>query len=171
MSTDDLNKIFIGAPAFLAILVEVVSPYLHTITSDKVWYNPPLRLNITLFFASLIFLGFALYESRKINNNELFSYCVVLTFLTIGIVYFIFDNNKITIGLLLLALAFASFSHNTVFLSDLVNDDNALYLNLFSLYIIWLGFLISITYQVEEKRILTGKPLKLNGRDKKNKRK
>lgn len=161
MSSSDLNKIYIAAPIFLAIVLEVISPYLHTIVCKKVWYSPPLRLNITLFLASMILLGFTMYEAREFGNDQIFSYCIVLTFLTIAVAYYIFINNKLTIGLLILSLVFASFAHNTIFLSPFVDDDNALYLNLFSLYIIWLGFLLSITYQVEEKLLLTGEPLKL----------
>ena len=164
MSSTDLNKIFIGGPVFLAILLEVFVPYFHTIECKKVWYSPPLRLNITLYLLSMILLGFALYEAREANNNEIFSYCVILTFLTIAIAYYIFRNNKLTIVLLLLALAFTSFTHNTIFLSTFVDNNNALYLNLFSLYIIWLGLLLSITYQVEEKKILAEKTLKINGK-------
>ena len=57
MSSTDLNKIFIGGPVFLAILLEVFVPYFHTIECKKVWYSPPLRLNITLYLLSMILLG------------------------------------------------------------------------------------------------------------------
>jgi len=165
MSTEDLNKIFIAGPIFLAFLLEIFVPYLHTLECNKVWYSPPLKLNIILYLASMILLGFLLYETSEISNNknsQIFSYCVLLTLLTIASVYYIFRNNKLTIVLLLLAVAFSAFTHNTIFLSHLVDDDNALYLNLVSIYIIWLGLLLSVTYQVEEKRLSGNKEIKLN---------
>ena len=118
-----LNKIFIGVPLMLALLVEIFFPYMHTIDYNA-WYTPPLRFNVVLFLLSMIMLGFTMYEARRIKDNYLFAYVCILVPLHIGIAYFIFNNNIITITLLLFALLFASFCHNEIFLSPLVSEDD-----------------------------------------------
>ena len=151
----DTNKIFIGVPFLCALLVEIIYPFLHTIDRN-VWYSPPLRFNIILFLASMILLGFTMYEARRINDNYLFAYATVLIPLHIGVSICIFKWNKIAITLLLLALLFASFCHNEIFLSELVEDGDATFLNLFSAYILYLGFMLSITYETEHRSVKNG---------------
>lgn len=147
------NRIYIGIPVIAAILVEIFYPYLHTIDCD-VWFSPPIKINIILFLASMILLGFTLYRAVEIEDNYLISYCVLMSISQIVIAITIFDNNKLSIGFLLLSIILASVTHNTIFLSPIVEENNdPLYLNLYSIFIVYLGFLLSIAYENADKKI------------------
>ena len=117
------NKGYIGIPIGITLVSEIIFPYLNTLKCDRVWYSPPLNFCILMFLCVSVLLGFTLYEAAKIENDKLYAYCFVLTFLNIIWAYYIFRNEKITILTLFLSLIFAYFCYNTVFLSSLTNDE------------------------------------------------
>ena len=142
------NKVNIGMPLIISTVAELFFPYIRTLRCDKIWFAPPLYFCIVLFIASNILLGYTLYEASEIEDHILYAFAFVCVFLNIIWAYFIFANRKYAILTLFLNLMFAYFCYNSVFLEeDFTKKKKLVYLNLFTLYIIWLGFMITINFE------------------------
>lgn len=142
------NKVYIGIPLIISSFVELFFPYLKTLRCDKIWFAPPLYFCIMLFIASNILLGFMLYETSEVENHRLYGFTFVCVFLNVAWAYFIFNHRKYAIMTLFLNLIFAYFCYNSIFLeNNFDKDKKILYLNLFTVYIIWLGFMITINFE------------------------
>lgn len=142
------NKVYIGIPLIISSVVELFFPYLKTLRCDKIWFAPSLFFCVALFIASNVLLGFTLYEASEIDDNILYAFTFVCVFLNVAWAYFIFAHRKYAILTLFLNLMFAYFCYNSIFLEESFdNNKKLIYLNLFTLYIIWLGFMITINFE------------------------
>ena len=142
------NKVYIGIPLIISSVVELFFPYLKTLRCDKIWFAPSLFFCVALFIASNVLLGFTLYEASEIDDNILYAFTFVCVFLNVAWAYFIFAHRKYAILTLFLNLMFAYFCYNSIFLEESFDKNKKLtYLNLFTLYIIWLGFMITINFE------------------------
>ena len=146
------NKGYIGIPIGIALFIEILYPYMKYINCRDVWFSPPTFFCILMFVGSFILFGVTLYKSRDIGNNDIYGFTFTLVALNILWALSFRGKQKYTIALLFLSLLFGYFTYNEVFLSSLTDNENTLYLNLYSAYIIWIGFMITIVVQYNSNK-------------------
>ena len=137
-------------PICIALLVEFFLPFFKTLRLEKINLSSPYFFHSLMFLAKYILLGFVLYESRKIDNDDIFIFAWFSVFLNLVWSYYINRNNKYAIIFLFISLLFGYFIYNEIFLSSLTDDGRTLYLNLMSTYIVWIGYLIALVFQYEQ---------------------
>ena len=147
------DKGYIGIPIGIAVFMEFIYPYIRHLGCKDVWFSPPKLFCITMFLGSFVLFGFTLYKAREIDNNDIFGFTFTLVALNLlwGLSYR--GNHKYTIGLLFLSLLFGYFTYNEIFLSPITDDGRTLYLNLYSAYIIWIGFMITLVFEHTNRKI------------------
>lgn len=141
------KELYIFVPSLFALAMEFFVPYFHTLSTPEVWFSLPTYFNALLFLGAYVLFGFTLYEADKINNVDIFYLTWALIVLNLIWSYYRKRNNKYTIIFLFVSLLFGYFVYNEIFLSSLVDGGNSLFLNLYSVYIIWMGFVITMTFQ------------------------
>ena len=145
---DPINYTYI--PVVIAFSIQLFIPYFKTLQLDEVYLSPSYYFNSLLFIAKYILLGFILYESRRIDNDDIFIFAWISIFLNLVWSYYLNRNNKYAIIFMFLSMLFGYFIYNEVFLSSLTDNNQSLYLNLLSTYIIWLGYMITLVFQYEQ---------------------
>jgi len=148
------NKIYIYIPILLALSFELFFPYFNNFCINGVFLSPPYYFHCLMFVAKYILLGFVLYESREINNDDIYFSAWILVFLNLLWGYYINRNNKYAIIILFMSILFGYIVYNEIFLSSLTNNGRTLYLNLMSTYIVWMGFIIALLFQYEQGKML-----------------
>lgn len=143
-----VNYIYI--PICIALAVELFIPYFKTLKLKDVYLSPPYYFNSLMFIAKYILLGFILYESINIDNNDIYIFSWISVFLNLLWGYFINRDNKYAIIFMFLAMIFGYCIYNEIFLSSLSDNGQTLYLNLMSAYIIWIGYMIALVFQYEQ---------------------
>jgi hypothetical protein len=138
-------------PVIIAVFLQLTFPYFKNIYCLEFWITPPFYFCITVFLASYVLFGILLWKSREINNNEIFALTWVLVVINLIWVYTFVKYKKLSLSILFLCLLFGYFVYNAVFLSELsdpngngLKDSNTLYINLLSIYIVWIGMMITI---------------------------
>lgn len=138
-------------PISVAIFLQLVFPYFKNIYCLEFWIVPPFYFCILVFLATYVLFGILLWKSKEINNNEIFALTWVLVVLNLIWVYSFVKYKKFSLSILFLCLLFGYFVYNAVFLSELSDPDgsglqnsNTLYINLMSIYIVWIGMMITI---------------------------
>lgn len=138
-------------PVVIAVFLQLTFPYFKNIYCLEFWITPPFYFCITVFLASYVLFGILLWKSREINNNEIFALTWVLVVINLIWVYTFVKYKKLSLSILFLCLLFGYFVYNAVFLSELsdpngngLKDSNTLYINLLSIYIVWIGMMITI---------------------------
>lgn len=149
---NDIGYVFI--PISLAILAEFFVPYLTTLHSRATWFSPPVLFNSLFFLGKYILLGFIIYKNKEIEKTNIEIFAWISVFLNLAWSYFINRNDKYALIFLFISLVFAYLLYNEVFLSDFSKNDETLYINLLSVYIIWIGFMITSVYQMGSKKHL-----------------
>jgi hypothetical protein len=155
---DPINYTYI--PISIAMVTELFIPYFKTLKIKEVNLSAPYFFHSLMFIAKYVLLGFVLYESRNINNDDIFIFAWFSVFLNLIWSYFINRNNKYAIIFLFISMLFGYFIYNEIFLSSLTDNGRTLYLNLMSTYIVWIGYLIALVFQYEQ--IYGKKKIKLN---------
>lgn len=146
---NDIAYYFI--PISIAIFVEYFIPYANTLQFKDNWFSPPFYINFTIFVAKYILLGSILYHNQRIQNDKITAFCWVSIALNLIWGYYINRNNKYALIFLFLSLLFATVLYNEVFLSDFTLENETLYIDLLSAYIVWLGFMITSVYEMGSK--------------------
>ena len=138
-------------PVTIALFLQVVFPYFKNIYCLEFWITPPFYFCIMVFIATYALFGILLWKSKEINNDEIFGMTWVLIALNLIWVYTFVKFKKFSLSILFLCLLFGYFTYNAVFLSELsdpngngLRDSNTLYINLLSVYIVWVGMMITI---------------------------
>ena len=149
---NSINYVYI--PFLIAISLEFFFPYMKNMRCIDTWIVPHHFICKGIFILSYFLFGITLWKSREINNNEIFSLTWVLIFLNFVWIYYFKTNKKLTLIFLFLCLLFGYFVYNSIFLSELskpnltstnLNPDyNTLYIDLYSFYMVWTGFMITI---------------------------
>ena len=145
---DPVNYTYI--PISIAILVQFFVPYFKTLSFEDVYLSPPYYFNTLMFIAKYILLGFVLYESRNLDNNDIFIFTWISVVLNLIWGYYINRDNRYAIIFMFLSMLFGYFIYNEIFLSQLTTDGRTLYLNLMSTYIVWIGYMIVLVFQYEQ---------------------
>jgi hypothetical protein len=145
---DPVNYTYI--PICISILVQLFIPYFKTLTFEDVYLSPPYYFNTLMFIAKYILLGFVLYESRNLNNDDIFIFAWISVVLNLLWGYYINRDNRYAIIFMFLSMLFGYFIYNEIFLSQLTTNGRTLYLNLMSTYIVWIGYMVVLVFQYEQ---------------------
>ena len=144
-------KLYSFIPVTTALVLQLLFPYFKNIYCLEFWITPPFYFCIMLFIATYVLFGILLWKSREINNDEIFGMTWVLVVLNLIWVYTFVKYKKFSLSILFLCLLFGYFTYNAVFLSELsdpngsgLQNSNTLYINLLSIYIVWIGMMITI---------------------------
>lgn len=144
-------KLYSFIPVTTALVLQLLFPYFKNIYCLEFWITPPFYFCIMLFIATYVLFGILLWKSREINNDEIFGMTWVLVVLNLIWVYTFVKYKKFSLSILFLCLLFGYFTYNSVFLSELsdpngngLQNSTTLYINLLSIYIVWIGMMITI---------------------------
>ena len=138
-------------PISIALLLQIIFPYFKNIYCLEFWITPPFYFCIMVFLATYVLFGILLWKSTKINSTEIFVLTWILVILNLIWVYTFVKYKKLSVTILFLCLLVGYFNYNAVFLSELsdpdgntLKDSSTLYINLLSVYIVWIGMMITI---------------------------
>lgn len=138
----DINYVYI--PFLIAFAVQIFSPYMQNMICIDTWIVPHYLICNGIFILSYFLFGITLWKSREVENDTIFGLTWVLVFLNFLWIYNFKTNKKLALISLFLCLLFGYFVYNSLFLSELSQPNNPLYINLFAIYMVWIGFMITI---------------------------
>lgn len=146
------NLIYLFTPSLLALVGNSIIPFVYSLTCPDVWFAPPKLVCAMVYAAICFLLGLTLKRSDDIENRDIFIFTWILVGLNLMWPIAMKYNKRYILILLFLNLLFAYYIYNEIFLSKLTENENTLYLNLYSTYIVWLGFMITMVFEVYGKR-------------------
>jgi hypothetical protein len=134
-------------PVSSMLLVNVFYPYIFKLRSDDYMFSLPLPFIMGMYIASFFLFGYSIYLGDKIGNKDIYITATLLSITNIlwGIYYDI--NSNMTVILLFSSLLLGYIVYNEIFLSELTENGTTLYLNLYSAYIIFMGFMIAVSIE------------------------
>lgn len=138
---------YIYLPVSIAVFFQLMVPYLHNLKCLNLWLTPPYIVCIAIFLGLYVIFGILLWKSDDLNSengDEIFYLVWGLVFVNLFWIYTYRKYKRISITLLFAALLLGYFVYNAVFLSELTDNNETRYLNLLSVYIIWIGLMITI---------------------------
>ena len=138
---------YIYLPVSIAVFFQLMVPYLHNLKCLNLWLTPPYIVCIVIFLGLYIIFGILLWKSDDLNSkngDEIFYLVWGLVFVNLFWIYTYRKYKRISVTLLFTALLLGYFVYNAIFLSELTNNNETRYLNLLSVYIIWIGLAITI---------------------------
>ena len=147
MNTD--HAFYIPIPILIIFVLQFFVPYMQNFKCIDLWIVPHHFTCIGLFLLSYILFGVLMWVSNDgIDNikskNEIFAYAWVLTFLNFLWIYYFKRSKEKALVSLFLSLLFGYFLYNAIFLSELSHNTETLYINLMAIYMVWIGFMITI---------------------------
>ena len=135
-------------PVSIAIFLQLIFPYWRNLYCINTWITPPFYVCLAIFLGVYAIFGVLLWKSYEIDNMEIFGLTWGLIAINLIWLYTYKSHKKYSLLLLFVSLLLGYFTYNAIFLSDLtkteVANSNTLYLNLFSIYIVWIGLMITI---------------------------
>tara|TARA_Y100000592_G_C5473373_1_gene320793 strand:+ start:2466 stop:2918 length:453 start_codon:yes stop_codon:yes gene_type:complete len=140
--------IYLFTPPVLAVVSNMITPFIYSLSCPDVWFAPPKLVCAIVYGLICFLLGLTLKRSDEINNSDIFILTWVLVFLNLLWPIAMKYNKKYILILLFLNLLFAYYIYNEIFLSRLTDNENTSYLNMYSTYIVWLGFMITMVFEV-----------------------
>jgi hypothetical protein len=138
---------YIYLPVSIAVFFQLMVPYLHNLKCLNLWLTPPYIVCIAIFLGLYVIFGILLWKSDDLNSkngDEIFYLVWGLVFVNLFWIYTYRKYKRISVTLLFAALLLGYFVYNAVFLSELTDNNETRYLNLLSVYIIWIGLMITI---------------------------
>ena len=150
---DPVNYTYI--PVAIALFLQLISPYWSNMYCIESPIVPHWLLCVGVFLGSYVIFGILLWKaSESPSDTKLFAYLWVLVALNLIWVKFYRHNKNISLVLLFLSLVFGYFVYNGIFLSNMTRDTNTtLYLDIFVVYLVWIGFMITILIESMEREI------------------
>tara|TARA_R110002096_G_scaffold271321_1_gene465084 strand:+ start:228 stop:752 length:525 start_codon:yes stop_codon:yes gene_type:complete len=165
-------------PFLIAVFFEIIFSYLGNMSCIDTWIVPNHFICKGIFILSYFLFGVTLWKSREINNDEIFFLTWVLVFLNFIWIYYFKTNKKLTLIFLFLCLLFGYFVYNSIFLSQLSRPNltdtnlnpgyNTLYIDLYSVYMVWIGFMITILIESSPEFMGLGRKKEKLKKSKKN---
>ena len=155
-----VNYIYI--PATIVLFLQLFFPYMHNFICIDLWLAPHHFFCSLMFIFSYILFGVSLWKSDKINNDKIYAFTWVLIFTNFIWIYYFKKNKEITLIFLFLSLLFGYFVYNSLFLSMLTNNEETLYIDLYAIYMIWIGFMITILVETSPRFIKTSRRKRIN---------
>ena len=150
-------------PVLIVLFLQIIFPYMHNFICIDLWIAPHHLFCTIMFLLSYVLFGVSLWKADKINNDKIYAFSWVLIVTNFVWIYYFRKNKEITLIFLFLSLLFGYFTYNSLFLSSLSNDEESLYIDLYSVYMIWIGFMITILIETSPRFI---KPVKKRKRNK-----
>lgn len=144
------GEYYIPIPLSIALFVQIFIPYFKSLHVKDIFLSPSYFFHSIVFLAKYILLGFILFESDKIENHRIFYFTWSAVFLNLLWSYYINRNNTYAIIFLFISLLAGYLIYNQIFLSSLTDDEDALYLNLMAVYLVWIGYMITLVFQYEQ---------------------
>lgn len=138
---------YVPIPLSIALVIQYFIPYFKSLYIEDNFLSLHYLFNTVMFISKYLLLGFLLYESRKIDHTKIFVFSWLAVFFNLVWSYYINRNNRYAIIFLFISLLIGYFIYNEIFLSSLTRNEDTLYLNLMSVYIVWLGFVITTVFQ------------------------
>lgn len=138
---------YIYIPVSIAIFFQLLIPYLHNLKCLNLWLTPPYLVCIAIFLGLYVVFGILLWKADELNTkngDEIFYLIWALVFVNLFWIYTYRSYKRVSITLLFAALLLGYFVYNAVFLSELTDNNETRYLNMLSVYIIWIGLMITI---------------------------
>ena len=138
---------YIYIPVSIAIFFQILIPYLHNLRCLNLWLTPPYIVCVAIFLGLYVVFGILLWKSDDLNSkngDEIFYLVWGLVFVNLLWIYTYRKYKRISITLLFAALLLGYFVYNAIFLSELTDNNETRYLNMLSVYIIWIGLAITI---------------------------
>ena len=138
---------YIYIPVTIAVFFQLLVPYLHNLKCLNLWLTPPYIVCVAIFLGLYVIFGIFLWKADELqtkNGDEIFYLVWALVFVNLFWIYTYRTYKRVSITLLFAALLLGYFVYNAIFLSDLTLNDNTTYLNAFSVYLVWIGLMITI---------------------------
>ncbi len=150
------QDIYIALPLIITLGADLIYPFIFALTCPDIWFSPPPYFCALVYLAICVLLGYTLKEADKIKNNDIFIFTWVLVFFNFLWAIFMRKSIHYTLILLFITLLCAYYVYNEVFLSKLTENENTLYLNLYSTLIVWLGFTITMIFEIvnQKRRVI-----------------
>jgi len=145
------QDIYIAVPLIITLAANLITPFIFSLSCPDVWFAPPSFICALVYFAIAILLGFTLKEAERINNKDIYGFTWALIVFNLLWPMALKRHNKFSLILLFVTLLCAYYVYNEIFLSKLTEGENTLYLNLYSTYIVWLGFMITMVFEFSSK--------------------
>ena len=159
---DTHNAFYIPIPIVIILVLQFFVPYMENFKCIDLWLVPHHLTCIGLFLLSYVLFGVLMWVSMDGVNDtrsrdEIFSYAWVLTFLNFLWIYYFKRSKEKALVSLFLCLLFGYFLYNAIFLSELSFDKETVYINLMAIYMVWIGFMITILIESSPKFVKTSK--------------
>ena len=144
------HAFYIPIPILIILVIQFFLPYMQNFKCVDLWIVPHHFTCIGLFLLSFILFGVLMWVSMDSSSidtrsrDEIFAYAWVLTFLNFLWIYYFKRSKEKALVSLFLSLLFGYFLYNAIFLSELSHDSETLYINLMAIYMVWIGFMITI---------------------------
>ena len=148
---------YIYMPVLIVLFLQIFFPYMQNFICIDLWLAPHHFFCILMFLLSYILFGISLWKSEDIKNNKIYAFSWVLVITNFVWIYYFETNKKITLIFLFLSLLFGYFTYNSLFLSDLSEDEQTLYIDLYAIYMIWIGFMVTILVETSPRFIKSQK--------------
>lgn len=147
-----INYIYI--PFLIMITLQLIFPFMNNLICVDLWLAPHYFFCNFMFVLSYFLFGVTLWESFRINNDKVYAFAWVLIFTNFIWIYYFRKNREITLIFLFISLLFGYFTYNSLFLSHITTvDEQTLYIDLYSVYMVWVGFMITILIESSPKFI------------------
>lgn len=113
-----------------------------------------------MFLLSYVLFGISLWKSDEIKNDKIYAFSWVLVITNFLWIYYFNKNKEITLIFLFLSLLFGYFVYNSIFLSELSENEETLYIDLYAVYMIWIGFMVTILVETSPRFLKSNRKAK-----------
>jgi hypothetical protein len=134
-------------PIVILVFINLFYPFIFTLRSDDYMFSLPLPFIMGIYIASFFLFGYTIYLGDMIGNNDIYYLAIFLVISNIlwGLTFN--TDSNMTMVFLFVSLLLGYIIYNEIFLSSLTDDGTTLYLNLYSTYIIFTGFMIAVAIE------------------------
>lgn len=143
----DDNVACLVYPISILAFVNLLDPFIFKLRTDDYMFSFPFPFILGIYLASFFLFGWSIYLGDLIKNNDIFYLAIFLVLSNILWGYGYDKYSKFTVTMLFVSLLLGYVIYNEIFLSELTDNGTTLYLNLYSAYIIFIGFMIAVTIE------------------------
>lgn len=142
---------YVYMPVLIVLFLQLFFPYMQNFVCIDLWLAPHHFFCIIMFLLSYILFGVSLWKADDIDNDKIFAFSWVLVITNFLWIYYFKRNKELTLIFLFLSLLFGYFTYNSLFLSTLSNNEETLYIDLYAVYMIWIGFMVTILVETSPR--------------------
>jgi hypothetical protein len=134
-------------PISILIFLNLFDPFIFRLRTDEFMFSFPFPMILGIYLTSFFLFGYSIYLGDKIKDTEMFYLAILLVISNILWAYGYDKYSKLAVTMLFVSLLLGYMIYNKIFLSSLTDNQNTLYLDLYSGYIIFIGFMIAVTIE------------------------